>query len=103
MRSPSSAISPFTLHDALPIFGHAFGEQRPQLGRSDEIARGAELGRARAVVAQPRRVKRQLHEAPERDRPDVGRGDLAAEDRKSTRLNSSHVNLSYSDFCLTPT
>src|SRR3712207_8216387 len=27
-------------------------------------------------------------------------GELAAQDRKSTRLNSSHANIPYADFCL---
>src|SRR3712207_8890978 len=31
---------------------------------------------------------------------DRGVGDLAPEDRKSTRLNSSHANISYAVFCL---
>src|SRR5690606_42005447 len=30
----------------------------------------------------------------------IGRGDLAGLDRKSTRLNSSHVKISYAVFCL---
>src|SRR5438309_12037440 len=30
----------------------------------------------------------------------VGRGDPAAQDRKSTRLNSSHSSISYAVFCL---
>src|SRR5699024_11541831 len=30
----------------------------------------------------------------------VGIGDLSIEDRKSTRLNSSHVSISYAVFCL---
>src|SRR5438445_8228071 len=30
----------------------------------------------------------------------VGLRDLEAEDRKSTRLNSSHANISYAVFCL---
>src|SRR3712207_6890261 len=34
---------------------------------------------------------------PERRTSDVGCGD---EDRKSTRLNSSHANISYAVFCL---
>src|SRR3712207_8198910 len=46
---------------------------------------------------------------PERDQEDAGRrgGGLgrvhalaAAQDRKSTRLNSSHANISYAVFCL---
>src|SRR5690625_5409261 len=32
--------------------------------------------------------------------PYVGRGGLKLEDRKSTRLNSSHVAISYAVFCL---
>src|SRR3712207_7546558 len=30
----------------------------------------------------------------------IGRGDSAQRDRKSTRLNSSHANISYAVFCL---
>src|SRR5690606_22666428 len=60
--------------------GHALGEQRAQLRRGDEVAGGTELGRPGAVIAQPRRIQRQLHEAPERDRP-AGGLDLAADQR----------------------
>src|SRR3712207_7858444 len=35
----------------------------------------------------------------ERRQPPVG-ADRAAQDRKSTRLNSSHANISYAVFCL---
>src|SRR3712207_8151875 len=35
-----------------------------------------------------------------RDGPDCGRVTPAAGDRKSTRLNSSHANISYAVFCL---
>src|SRR5439155_10779124 len=38
-------------------------------------------------------------EAPPRD-PRLARRDRAARDRKSTRLNSSHVAISYAVFCL---
>src|ERR1035437_10164479 len=36
-----------------------------------------------------------------RAQADLGAGDLAGVDRKSTRLNSSHANISYAVFCLT--
>src|SRR3712207_8623305 len=36
------------------------------------------------------------HAAPKR----LGHGDTSAGDRKSTRLNSSHANISYAVFCL---
>src|SRR5438045_7913095 len=35
-----------------------------------------------------------------RDRPVVGQGIEAKQDRKSTRLNSSHLGISYAVFCL---
>src|SRR3712207_7217320 len=35
-----------------------------------------------------------------RDRLCEGNGDLRRQDRKSTRLNSSHANISYAVFCL---
>src|SRR5688572_31583770 len=52
-----------------------------------------------------------LEEAPQRDavvgaaeavraQDAVARGEQAAEDRKSTRLNSSHSQISYAVFCL---
>src|SRR3712207_7452684 len=34
------------------------------------------------------------------DAPDVARPDRGYPDRKSTRLNSSHANISYAVFCL---
>src|SRR3712207_7660866 len=55
-------------------------EQRQRLRGSEAPSRGG----VRPVVAQ--------HAVRERDRPRV--------DRKSTRLNSSHANISYAVFCL---
>src|SRR5947209_10647316 len=40
-------------------------------------------------------LDRQRPEVPQREH-----GALAGEDRKSTRLNSSHANISYAVFCL---
>src|SRR3712207_8910563 len=37
---------------------------------------------------------------PEQGTHAIGEGDLLAGDRKSTRLNSSHANISYAVFCL---
>src|SRR5207249_9513940 len=63
-------------------------------------------GVGRVPVADDERVARELHEteipeglpAVERHLPAVLRG--AGQDRKSTRLNSSHVSISYAVFCL---
>src|SRR3712207_8248762 len=77
----TTEIYTLSLHDALPIY-------RPlSPGALREVddgvaARGRGQGRA---VPEPRR------------RPDA-RGRL--QDRKSTRLNSSHANISYAVFCL---
>src|SRR5690606_41958194 len=80
-------ISTLSLHDALPIFAE----------RDHEVV-AAELGDAGAAVV--RRVV--LHgedavvEAAVAPRVEV----VGLEDRKSTRLNSSHVKISYAVFCL---
>src|SRR3712207_8559698 len=65
------------------------------------------------VGKRPRAAAVQLHDGPERPpggqpcehladaRQLVGAGQrMPAEDRKSTRLNSSHANISYAVFCL---
>src|SRR5438270_6597460 len=71
----TTAIYTLSLHDALPIFGQA----RPHSGADPE---------GRAVHAQrPEQVLAQI-------RPE------AHADRKSTRLNSSHSQISYAVFCL---
>src|SRR3712207_7033313 len=80
----TTEIYTLSLHDALPIFELLVGEVEraaAQLGRvavlvDDELAG---LGDP-AVAAVGRRAGRQ--------------------DRKSTRLNSSHANISYAVFCL---
>src|SRR3712207_8658747 len=72
-RPPRSTLFPY--HDALPI-----------------CDRGAILGRRPDV----RRVGARGPEQPE---PQLGTCRRAL-DRKSTRLNSSHANISYAVFCL---
>src|SRR3712207_8463047 len=73
----TTEIYTLSLHDALPI-SHQTGQARQRRGgqrqhRQDQVAGGAV---AEALRWQP------------------------AEDRKSTRLNSSHANISYAVFCL---
>src|SRR5207249_12339373 len=72
---PTTVIYTLSLHDALPICCHS---QRP-LSFAAPTSRGS-----RASPAARRRVLRFVY----------GR------DRKSTRLNSSHVSISYAVFCL---
>src|SRR3712207_8209976 len=79
---------PRPLPDALPIFG------LPDARRTGEDERAARaLGVLQARSRTPDRAGQRL------DR--VVLTDVAlAKDRKSTRLNSSHANISYAVFCL---
>src|SRR5207249_9280993 len=56
------------------------------------------LFRSGRGVRQARRLH--LHGQRQAVRPENGRGPVAEGDRKSTRLNSSHVSISYAVFCL---
>src|SRR5436305_10987510 len=82
-----------SLHDALPIFT-ASGDQTARIW---DAATGAEI----AVL---RGHKDQVSAAafsPDGSRIVTASGDQTARiDRKSTRLNSSHVRISYAVFCL---
>src|SRR3712207_9326230 len=77
-------IYTLSLHDALPIWrpgddrGRHVGDVR--LDHLDLAGQRVELGGARPVA--------------------VGSRAVLGEDRKSTRLNSSHANISYAVFCL---
>src|SRR5690606_42075458 len=92
-------IYSLSLHDALPILEAVHAE----LDRG--IPGLVEAGRARpaaqpigALLAHPHPRRRLAHD------PAVGQFldelALALGDRKSTRLNSSHVKISYAVFCL---
>src|SRR5437762_6806209 len=74
---PTSEIYTLSLHDALPISAGAAGQAEP------ETAVGA-----RPVPRGPGRPRRAVPRAPPH------------QDRKSTRLNSSHRCISYAVFCL---
>src|SRR5438067_13755794 len=71
----TTEIYTLSLHDALPIL-------------PDDL-----VARARAVI-------RRTHGSAGELVPRLRIGDLEIEDRKSTRLNSSHVSISYAVFCL---
>src|SRR5688572_32752015 len=86
----TTEIYTLSLHDALPIY-------RPDGGEGDHRQHAAQLRHERSALRGERR------------RPDP-RADLIrveddaaprrAADRKSTRLNSSHSQISYAVFCL---
>src|SRR2546426_7177250 len=82
----TTEIYTLSLHDALPICQAAFG------GRVQDVNRAAETRRSRCSAVAP------LDPAPCGMR--ARRGAAQFQDRKSTRLNSSHLVISYAVFCL---
>src|SRR5262245_62987734 len=97
MPTPTAAIHTLSLHDALPISLQADGafdgcrgmggEQREDDQQEDEQARTRSHGRL-SFRHVPRRALSRQEPGPPRP------------DRKSTRLNSSHLGISYAVFCL---
>src|SRR5690606_41804373 len=97
--TPTTHSPTLSLHDALPIC--AVHER--QVRRPLETAVGAPIERreTRVLGRKEERIghSERLEDAFLRERIERAAGrDL--EDRKSTRLNSSHVKISYAVFCL---
>src|SRR3712207_7390221 len=103
-RPPRSTLFPYTT-----LFRSIGGHAR----MLDEWALEKDPQRAKLSVEAIRREAKRMGDlvesllaltrGDEGARPEVGSHDLAAvaeEDRKSTRLNSSHANISYAVFCL---
>src|SRR3712207_7843971 len=80
-RPPRSTLFPYTtLFRSLPRLGHDLDDHWVRAGTLETL--GLVIG------------------GQGRDAPVDGLDGMAAEDRKSTRLNSSHANISYAVFCL---
>src|SRR5699024_12417269 len=86
-HTPPRALYTLSLHDALPIFLRAFLVVEPEPGQDGGLRAG--LGEHAATVGTVVR---------ERGHRPIGNLDFV--DRKSTRLNSSHVSISYAVSCL---
>src|SRR3712207_8422792 len=95
-RPPRSTLFPYTTLFRSPRVVHAPQRADP---RVRVRLRGREPARARVGVL----ARVQDDGPPRQARPRLPRPGLpeaAAQDRKSTRLNSSHANISYAVFCL---
>src|SRR3712207_7619654 len=94
-RPPRSTLFPYTT---------LFRSARPRLRqRAAEVVDLHVLARAPCGVDEPaeqveRRAAADEHDGARRQRRE--RATDAQRDRKSTRLNSSHANISYAVFCL---
>src|SRR3712207_8562552 len=86
-RPPRSTLFPYTT-----LF-------RSDQGPPPAVRRRADRGGQRHGPAHPRRRRVQRPRAQDAD-PAVRPAGRSASDRKSTRLNSSHANISYAVFCL---
>src|SRR3712207_7052606 len=87
----TTEIYTLSLHDALPI--SAVAAERHGRARDPRARHGEAVALGRRVDLRPGR--------PRRDGDRAGGGiDGERGDRKSTRLNSSHANISYAVFCL---
>src|SRR3712207_8794624 len=84
----TTEIYTLSLHDALPISDHDAGvtPRRAQVRLAPE-----DLAEPRIEPGQLSRTERAVYHHQRALRPG---------DRKSTRLNSSHANISYAVFCL---
>src|SRR3712207_7371217 len=92
-RPPRSTLFPYTT-----LF-RSDDEKRRRV-RVDLIDRRGRLVQRRIIF------RRRLHHVPRQHVPEVAPArvvGIAEADRKSTRLNSSHANISYAVFCLKKT
>src|SRR5690606_40094596 len=90
----TTAIYPLSLHDALPISARRRARRAARPARRRRRSRRGSRGSLllpRAAHAPSRPGARRRRAPPRRACP---------RDRKSTRLNSSHVKISYAVFCL---
>src|SRR5699024_12745426 len=82
-RAHASTLS---LHDALPILLDAYNEELAKITSDPE--------KYLSIVGEFGFTEEEMPD------PELTTADLCAGDRKSTRLNSSHVSISYAVFCL---
>src|SRR3712207_7141551 len=83
----TTEIYTLSLHDALPIYDLRSYLREHEDELSDEVKSRIDANPLRAFDSDHRGTQRVMENAPRLD-------------RKSTRLNSSHANISYAVFCL---
>src|SRR3712207_7505726 len=83
-RPPRSTLFPYTTLFRSGLVGHGLGQQR--LARARRPVQQDALRHLGAELLEALGVPQEVHDL--------------LQDRKSTRLNSSHANISYAVFCL---
>src|SRR3712207_8258970 len=93
-RPPRSTLFPY------PTLFRSEHKLQPEPAHTQQQARQKAVGRRDRELRGPARTRRGIHDlSPREDQPDRQQVE-AVQDRKSTRLNSSHANISYAVFCL---
>src|SRR5690606_42123566 len=92
MSQPTAQTSPLSLHDALPIFAPAPG---PGIQKGTQVVAGMTAVHHRDVFG-----RSGCNDLAAAGTAVGAKIDYPVGDRKSTRLNSSHVKVSYAVFCL---
>src|SRR5207302_2280513 len=96
----TTALYTLSLHDALPILTYSHSLP-PRCGTLNGIFRSATTETSDAISLRTVSLEIVFHPRNRGRQAIVQRmRRLPAEDRKSTRLNSSHVKISYAVFCL---
>src|SRR5207253_10964977 len=100
--SSTTEIYTLSLHDALPILGLEVEDDERRHRRVAHVRQGDADARAKRLARDEGSVLGRLGDGVRiRDaRGDQRAHERADRDRKSTRLNSSHVAISYAVFCL---
>src|SRR5690606_39829458 len=94
LRPPSSTLFPYTT-----LFRSAYDLEGVQLAQAEPVADPATLPQ-NVIIITARRREEAAQEVPIAISTLDGRTINETGDRKSTRLNSSHVKISYAVFCL---
>src|SRR5699024_12838740 len=85
-----------SLHDALPIFGIYFDVDVEEIGKAIETYVPSNM-RSQIIEQNGNKI---ILDAYNANPTSMAAALESFEDRKSTRLNSSHVSISYAVFCL---
>src|SRR5690606_40521285 len=99
-HSPTTSLSSLSLHDALPISRAPTHRTCIPCGPRPDSAHGIHVRRETFGALRPRRPRDPGALRPRRPETFGARLRRPETDRKSTRLNSSHVKISYAVFCL---
>src|SRR2546430_3082624 len=94
-NTATTEIYPLSLHDALPISSHTTGHAGPH-----PAVQRVTLAHRTEKEVQARRSKHWVRRRPAQGCSPDAKDRVRCQDRKSTRLNSSHSQISYAVFCL---